>query len=158
MFKPLIMENNSYLTAITRTNLSVPSQSLLTKKLIVGRVLDYGCGKGFDVKYLKQRGFDIEGYDPHFFPQKPHGLFDTIICNYVINVVEEEYEHLIIDEIKSFLSENGIAYITVRRDVKVEGYRKKGNGITYQRNVILNFDILEENNKYCIYIISNDGK
>ena len=107
----------------------------------------------FDFKSIK-----IDGYDPHFFPQKPNGLFDTIICNYVINVIEPEFELEVINDIKSLLSECGIAYIAVRRDVKKEGYRKKGRGITYQRNVKLNFNILVENKNYCIYKINNYGK
>jgi len=147
------MENNSYLTAITRTKLSAPSKYLLNNNMIIGNVLDYGCGKGFDVKFLKCYGIDVCGYDPYYFPDKPIGKYDTIICNYVINVVEKDKEANIINEISDLLSNNGVAYIAVRRDVKNEGYRKHGSGITYQRNVNLNLDKLVENNNYCIYIM-----
>lgn len=145
------MENNSELTAITRNKLSSPSRYLFENGLLVGRILDYGCGKGFDVKYLSDRGYEIFGYDTYYFKDRPTGKYDTILCNYVLNVLEAEYETFIIEDIKNLLSEQGIAYITVRRDLKKEGYRKKGKGTTYQRNVILNSEVLKENSNYCIY-------
>lgn len=145
------MENNSYLTAITRTKLSTPSKILLQKGLLKGNILDFGCGKGFDVHYLKDIGYNIHGYDPYYQPNKPNCKFDTIICNYVLNVLEQYKWQEVISDIKSMLNEDGIAYVTVRRDIKKEGYRKHGKGLTYQTNVILDFEKLAENKKYCIY-------
>lgn len=148
------MENNSELTAITRNKLSSPTRYLFENGLLVGRILDYGCGKGFDVRYLCENGYDISGYDKYYYIKRPSGTFDTIICNYVLNVLELEFESEIIKDIKNLLSENGKAFITVRRDIKKEGYRKNGNGITFQRNVLLNAEILKENCSYCIYKIN----
>jgi 2-polyprenyl-3-methyl-5-hydroxy-6-metoxy-1,4-benzoquinol methylase len=70
----------SHLTAIERTSLSFPAQFLLAKNLLQGKVLDFGCGFGNDVKVLQREGFNITGYDPYYFPQYPDGKFDTIIC------------------------------------------------------------------------------
>ena len=145
------MENNSYLTAITRKKLSVPSKLLLEKDLLKGKILDFGCGKGFDVKYLKEQDYDIQGYDPYYQPNRPNDKFDTIICNYVLNVLEPDKWQTVLNEIKSLLNEGGTAYICVRRDIKKEGYRKHGKGLTYQTNAVLNLEKLCENTKYCIY-------
>ena len=80
--------NHPYLTAIKRTDLSVPTRYLLQHDLLKGRILDFGCGFGYDTDELKNRDFDIIGYDYYYRPNYPEGKFDTIICNYVLNVLE----------------------------------------------------------------------
>lgn len=62
---------NSYLTAKERNSLSLPAKLLLKKSLLVGDVLDFGCGFGSDVKLLQENGIKIEGYDKHYFPDYP---------------------------------------------------------------------------------------
>ena len=152
------MENNSHLTAITRTKPSLPTRMLLDRNLVKGTVLDYGCGKGFDVSHLKGLGFDATGYDPYFFPDKPDGTFTTIICNYVLNVLEKERWNSVLDEIASHLDEQGAAYIAVRRGIRKEGYRKHVGGCTYQANVVLDLDVLLENSKFCIYVMTKEKR
>ena len=80
---------NSHKTAITRTKMSAPVKFLKGQGLLQGRTLDYGCGKGFDADVLQ-----CSKYDPHFSPELPKGKFDTIICNYVLNVIESEVVRL----------------------------------------------------------------
>ena len=60
--------NHPYLTAIKRTDLSVPTRYLLQHELLKGRILDFGCGFGYDTDELKKRGFDIIGYDYYYRP------------------------------------------------------------------------------------------
>ncbi len=55
---------NSHLTAIERTALSYPARIVLNQQKLKGKVLDLGCGIGKDVELLKNKGFDIVGYDP----------------------------------------------------------------------------------------------
>jgi hypothetical protein len=59
-----------------RKVLSKTARVLIDGKLIRGRVLDYGCGLGFDAD---QQGW--EAYDPYYRPRKPTGIYDTIIVN-----------------------------------------------------------------------------
>ena len=151
------MVNHPELTAISRTKLSAPTRYMLENDLLSGLILDYGCGKGFDVNYLREIGFKIEGYDPYYFPDYPKYKYNTIICNYVLNVIEKEKEDLVLGNIKELLETGGTAYITVRRDVHNEGYRKRGKMVTYQRNVILDFEKVKENNNFCIYKFSKYG-
>jgi ATP adenylyltransferase len=49
---------------------------------IRGRVLDFGCGLGADVLFLRKNGFETIGYDPYYAPEIPEGRFDTILSNY----------------------------------------------------------------------------
>jgi len=135
--------NKSYLTAITRKTPSVPTTWLLSQRLLVGRTLDYGSGKGTDSMFL-----GIESYDPHFQPDLPSGKFDTIICIYVLNVMEEAKANEVVVKVKDLLNPNGRAYFAVRRDIKKEGITSRN---TFQRNVILDLPIIRETSSYCIY-------
>jgi len=139
--------NKSHLTAITRTKLSKPIKILRKKKLIVGDVLDYGCGKGFDADY-----YEFDKYDPHYSPQKPKGKYDTVLCHFVLNVLGINLESKVLKKLKKYIKRGGDAYITVRRDLRKEGYTKKG---TYQRKVYLALPIIYEDSDICIYHLPN---
>lgn len=121
--------NKSWKTAISRKSLSAPAKWLKDNGLLVGRCLDYGCGRGFDCDKL-----GIAGWDPYWRPKKVAGKFDTIICNYVLNVLETWEQQKVLDEIRSLLKENGNAYVSVRTDHKnLKGWTKNG---TYQCEVL----------------------
>jgi len=129
------MFDTPHKTAIKRSKLSVPMRYLSDHGLLNGRVLDYGCGRGDDAAAL-----DIESYDPTWQPSKPRGKFDTITCNYVLNVVAPKTEREIIKDIRSRLRKNGIGYVTVRSDVKVDtdsqrDVHLKGSGIERVKGV-----------------------
>lgn len=144
------MKNESFKTAITRNRLSAPVRFLMNSGLVTPygkRWIDYGCGKGFDADSLR-----IEKWDPHFFPEIPGGKFDLITCNYVLNVIKSPFERAkILLDILDRLKEGGIAFVTVRRDVKVKGFTRTG---TYQENVKLGLKIEKENSSFCIYRIN----
>jgi diadenosine tetraphosphate (Ap4A) HIT family hydrolase len=114
----------SHLTAIERVKLSFPAQLLLEKNLLKGQILDFGCGFGNDIKLLKQKGFDIKGYDPYHLPHYPTQKFDTIICFYVLNVLFPEEQANVLMEVSHLLKPGGKVYYAVRRDIKKEGFRE----------------------------------
>ncbi|PIG93552.1 HIT family protein [Gloeocapsopsis sp. IPPAS B-1203] len=114
----------SHLTAIERTHLSFPAKFLLNNNLLKGKILDFGCGFGNDVKLLRQKSFDITGYDPYYFPHYPQNKFDTILCFYVLNVLFPEEQANILMEVSHLLKPGGKAYYSVRRDLKKEGFRE----------------------------------
>lgn len=114
----------SHLTAIERIYLSVPAQFLLDRNMLQGKVLDFGCGFGNDVKLLRQKGFNITGYDPYYFPEYPHEQFDTIICFYVLNVLFLEEQADVLMGVSNLLKPGRKAYYAVRRDIKKEGFRE----------------------------------
>ncbi len=120
----IIKDNtNSHLTAIERTSLSYPARILLNQKKISGKVLDFGCGIGKDVELLQQKGLDIVGYDPFYFPEFPTEKFDTILCFYVLNVLLPEEQAEVLMNVSHLLKPNGKAYFSVRRDIQYEGFR-----------------------------------
>lgn len=145
--------NNPHLTAIERTSMSFPARWLKQNNFLKGEILDFGCGFGFDTDELKKQGFDIWGYDNYYRPDYPEKRFDTIICNYVLNVLEPNEQAEVLMSVSELLKPSGKAYFAVRRDLKSEGFRthyvyKKP---TYQSNVILPFKSLFSNENCEIY-------
>jgi diadenosine tetraphosphate (Ap4A) HIT family hydrolase len=142
--------NFSHLTAIDRTKLSSPVQFLSTRNLLKGRILDFGCGLGNDVKLLHQQGLDVYGYDPHYFSTYPDGKFDSIFCCYVLNVLMPEAQADVLMNIAHLLKPGGKAYYAVRRDLKKEGFREHyvHKKPTYQCTVKLPFKSIQLN-EYC---------
>jgi len=127
--------SKAHLTAMARKKPSRPVLRLEKAGLIVGRTLDYGCGRGADTDYL-----GCEGYDPHYRPDLPEGPFETIVCNYVLNVIDTE-EGIVraLTNIRNLLAEDGVAYITVRANRKdLRGYTSRG---TWQGLVVLDLPI-----------------
>jgi len=132
-------------TAVSRKKPSLPMQFLEKNGLLVGDVLDYGCGRGFDVEYYK-----IDGYDPNWFPVDITKKYDTITCNFVLNVVTEEVQDIIISKVKSLLKPYGKAYFTVRRDMRAN-YQGRG---CMQRLVYLDMPIIHKNSgQWVMYVM-----
>jgi len=132
-------------TAITRNAPAKPMRILFESGKLIGNTLDYGCGKGKDAEIYK-----MDKFDPFYFPKKlQENSYDTVTCQYVLNVLPLEEESKILKHIKMLLKVKGRAYITVRRDLVKEGLTSKN---TYQRNVILDLPIFyEKKNSFCIY-------
>lgn len=149
----LKLNPNSHLTAKEREYLSFPAKILFNQNLLNGYVLDFGCGFGNDVKLLKAKGINIEGYDKHHFPEYPRKRFDTIICFYVLNVLLPEEQATVLMELSRLIKPTGKVYIAVRRDLQYEGFRthKIHQKKTYQCNVILNSKSFFRNENCEIY-------
>lgn len=130
---------HSHLTGKLRTGPSLPTRALLAQGRLTGRLLDFGCGHGMDVAFLREKGFDVVGYDPVYAPDYPEGRFDTILCHYVLNVLLPEEQAHVLMAVSELLNPTGCAYFTVRRDIKQAGFRthtKFGEKV-YQCNVVL---------------------
>jgi len=138
--------DNAHKTAITRRGISAPMKHLIKKELLLGATLDYGCGKGSDAIEL-----EMDRFDPHHHNVVLRQSYDTITCHYVINTLLPDDGEDVLRRIKALLNTNGRAYITVRRDVKIDGFTSRG---TYQRNVLLDLPIVHEVKRgYCIYLL-----
>ena len=147
------IKNNPHLTAKERTSVSFPTRWLQQNNLLKGEILDFGCGFGFDTDELQKEGFDIVGYDNYYRPEYPTKRFDTIICNYVLNVLEPKEQVEVLMEISELLKPTGTAYFTVRRDLKSEGFRFHyvHKQPTYQCNVVLPYKSVFLNENCEIY-------
>ena len=151
----MTQQQNSYshLTAKERETLSFPAKLLLNKSLLVGNVLDFGCGFGKDVELLKEKGISIVSYDKHYFPEYPTNKFDTIICFYVLNVLLQEEQATVLMQLSQLIKPTGKVYFAVRRDLQNEGFRmhKVHQKQTFQCNVKLAYKSIFRNENCEIY-------
>jgi ATP adenylyltransferase len=134
----------SYLTVKERKWPSFPLKTLLSRNLVRGRVLDFGCGLGEDLRFLQLKGLDAIGFDPHYASDYPIGRFDTILCSYVLNVLLPEEQVAVLMAISELLNPHGKAFYAVRRDIKHAGFRLHTlhDQKVYQCNVVLPFKSL----------------
>ncbi len=81
-------------TAISRSSLSTPMRALAQWGYLDGAptVLDYGCGRGDDVRALCAAGVLATGWDPHFAPDAPREPSDVVNLGFVLNVIEDPDE------------------------------------------------------------------
>ena len=150
---------NTHLTAKERSTPSLPVRMLYERKLIQGKVLDFGCGFGKDVDFLHQKGFDVQGFDPYYLPVYPTDKFDTILFFYVLNVLFPEEQNHVLMQISSLLKPTGKAYFAVRRDIQKDGFRthQVHGKPTYQCFVKLPYTsiFLNENTEFYEYLHFN---
>ena len=83
-------------TAIDRNKLSQPMQILARHGYLNGdwSILDYGCGKGDDLRELEAHGLDFVGWDPAHYPEGLLVASDIVNLGFVLNVIEEKEERL----------------------------------------------------------------
>lgn len=100
--KPILQTNQSsfsgevvrHKTAIARNKLSQPMQALARHNYLTGdySILDYGCGKGDDVRELEAHGIDVIGWDPTHRPDVKVTECDIVNLGFVLNVIEDRQE------------------------------------------------------------------
>lgn len=83
-------------TALNRYGFSAPVQSLMRHGLLDGSctLFDYGCGRGDDLRGLRENGIEARGWDPYFAPDEAIKPADLVNLGFVINVIEDFDERL----------------------------------------------------------------
>jgi 2-polyprenyl-3-methyl-5-hydroxy-6-metoxy-1,4-benzoquinol methylase len=119
-----------------------------------GSLLDYGCGKGTDIRILNE--LDVRHpnfrYDPnnHHFDEMPEGQFDIVTNFFVLNTIpsaEERYDILCRAQHK--LKLNGVLWVAVRNDrKKLNGWTKRG---TWQGYVEVSGELVTQDNSFRLY-------
>jgi len=81
-------------TAIDRNQLSQPMQILARHDYLNGdwSILDYGCGKGDDLRELEAHGIDASGWDPAHNEEGTLVNSDIVNLGFVLNVIEDRAE------------------------------------------------------------------
>jgi DNA phosphorothioation-associated putative methyltransferase len=81
-------------TAMDRSDLSRPVRQAIRDGVLrtEHRVLDYGCGRGGDVKRLRKLGHEVLGWDPVHAPRVPLKSASVVNLGYVVNVIEDASE------------------------------------------------------------------
>jgi hypothetical protein len=106
-------------------------------------VLDYGCGRGADVKYFRSLGIDADGYDPYApfgFAECPAGLFMVVTLIFVLNVLLTVGARVeVMRAAAARLAPKGVLIVAtrstadIRRAAARKGWRARGDGFVYER-------------------------
>ncbi|MEG4852187.1 hypothetical protein QUB10_14885 [Microcoleus sp. B5-D4] len=85
--------------ALKRNELSLPMAATIDGGILQHHHthLDYGCGRGDDVRFLQAMGFRSRGYEPYYFPRIKKAA-DIVTLIYVLSTIETlmvRYEALI---------------------------------------------------------------
>lgn len=91
---PASIRISRHLTALSRGGLSAPIQLLARHGLLRPEWLffDYGCGRGDDMTALRENGYSVGGWDPHYAPDNPITASDVVNLGFVLNVIEDPAE------------------------------------------------------------------
>jgi DNA phosphorothioation-associated putative methyltransferase len=87
----------AHATAMVRSDLSRPMRLALDTGLVVPgstSVFDYGCGRGDDIRLLRQGGVEAQGWDPTSLPEAPLVSADVVNLGYVVNVIQNPEERV----------------------------------------------------------------
>lgn len=88
--------SNRHRTAIGRVGLSMPARQALNDGVLDSceTILDYGSGRGQDVKRLRSMGRVVQGWDPHFAPETVPQASAAVLLTYVLNVIDAAHERV----------------------------------------------------------------
>lgn len=103
----------------------------------VPTILDFGAGKyRKGTKYLIEKGFSVESYEPSLGDSSPTGKYIAILLSNVLNVIAEDDVIInILKQCKAMLAnENSAILITVYEGDKT-GKGKQSKDDCYQRNM-----------------------
>lgn len=137
--------------AIKRTKPSRAANIIAEQGRAVGRVLDYGCGFGFDAET-----YGWEAYDPYYRPAEPEPPYDTIICISVLNALSRNNRAKVITRIRGLLAKDGRAYLAVPRDLPVKG--KLGMHHSLQNYVVLTLPSIYRDEHLEIYEMAREAE
>lgn len=130
-------EIDRHLTAIDRNQLSQPMQILARHNYLAGEysVLDYGCGKGDDLRELEAHGIDCSGWDPVHNPEGELINSDIVNLGFVLNVIEERSER---DETLKRAFEYAdkmlIVSVMIAGDSVISQFKQYKDGVITSRN------------------------
>jgi len=124
-------------TAIARSESSMPFRVAVDKKLVSAPALDWGCGKGADVRSLRDMGIMTACYDPAYAPRLPKkkGFYSYGHAIYVVNTIEDSSERTrTLKRFRSHLKKGASWLVAVRSRSAIEraaeesGWRKHKDG------------------------------
>ena len=129
-------------TAIRRTDFSRPIRIALETHVIGPEtsVLDYGCGRGGDVRRLQKAGIECVGWDPHYRPDGSKQPANVVNLGFVLNVIEDLEERASVLKDAWDLAEQALLVATrPTYEARDEGGRPYGDGIITERGTFQRF-------------------
>lgn len=124
-------------TAIDRNHLSKPMQVLARHGYFDGEpsILDYGCGKGDDVRELEAHGIDIIGWDPVHAPEVDKQKSDIVNLGFVLNVIEEREERSeTLENAWSYAQKILVVSVMIAGESVISKFKPYKDGVLTSRN------------------------
>lgn len=142
------------------------------KNLSLGSsLLDLGCGSGYKTKYMKDKGYEIEGFDfsegminksKEKFPDINFEVFDIydldnlnktydgIFCQAVLLHIPKKDIIFILEKIKSRMKNDGILYVAIKgmKESGIEEEIVKENDYGYDYERFFSYYSLQELRNY----------
>ena len=138
-------------TAIDRNKLSAPMQTLARHGYFDGNhsVLDYGCGKGDDVRELEAHGIDVSGWDPIHKPEGELAKSDIVNLGFVLNVIEDIHERKeTLKKAFSYAKRILVAAVMVAGESLIRQFTPYKDGIITSRNTFQRYYTQSEFKEY----------
>ncbi len=150
-------------TAVGRMKLSRPMRHLVENNYLSSDgeyrdTLDYGCGKGDDIRGLLVEGIPCHGYDPHHRNETwiLNWKWDVVTCIYVANVLGRKEANGLIGDIQEILKPSGICYMAIRNDLPETG--RNGRGCTQTPWKLKGAGLLHKSAGFYLYSIRKEYK
>ena len=138
-------------TAIDRNKLSSPMQILARHGYFDGNhsVLDYGCGKGDDVRELEAHGINVAGWDPIHNPEGDLAKRDIVNLGFVINVIENINERKeTLKKAFSYAKKMLVASVMVAGESVIRQFTPYKDGVITSRNTFQRYYTQSEFKEY----------
>jgi DNA phosphorothioation-associated putative methyltransferase len=148
-----------HLTALSRSVLSAPVQSLIRDELLLKETsfFDYGCGRGDDLATLEAAGFQATGWDPHFRPSSPRTAADIVNLGFVINVIEDKDERLTALECAYDLSRKVLSVSAMLTSYESSCGRSFGDGVLTSRSTFQKYYTQSELQQFIEGVLEEDA-
>ncbi|MEN6642919.1 MAG: DNA phosphorothioation-associated putative methyltransferase [Armatimonadia bacterium] len=129
-------------TAKVRNDLSRPVRAALDSGILSAHdsFLDYGCGRGDDLRLLSARGIRGSGWDPVHRPEGTRGPAEVVNLGYVVNVIEDPAERLqVLQEAWSYAQKVLVVSARLTLEAKDVRARAFGDGCVTSRGTFQKF-------------------
>lgn len=117
--------------------------------------MDYGCGKGHDVRELEAHGITVSGWDPIFNPEGDLSSADIVNLGFVLNVIEDRAER---DETLRRAFEYAqkliIVSVMIAGETLVQQFRPFKDGVVTSRNTFQKYYSQAELRQYIESVLS----
>jgi DNA phosphorothioation-associated putative methyltransferase len=147
-------------TAIDRNQLSQPMQILARHDYLNGEwsLLDYGCGKGDDLRELEAHGLNISGWDPVHAPKGLLIRSDIVNLGFVLNVIEDRNERTeTLKKAWKYASKILIVSVMVAGESTISRFQGYRDGVITSRNTFQKYYSQSEIKNYIEQTLSEDA-
>ncbi|CAK0769199.1 Peptidase M15 [Gammaproteobacteria bacterium] len=123
-------------TALTRYGFSAPIQTLARFGFLDGSktLFDYGCGRGDDLRGLRENGIAAIGWDPHYAADEIKRSAHLVNLGFVINVIEDPEERLAALQGAYHLTEELLVVSAMLANPEALRGKPYGDGVLTARN------------------------